>query len=99
MQIIGQVLTLAGTGARLIDHECRSWASGTFHGCRHVIVVRFTGDICAVLASRFTDALRGHEFTACGQLVVNVGITCVKTHTGMHPRTDVTAELLLLDEG
>jgi hypothetical protein len=97
--VVRSVLALAGRSAQLIDHRERPWASVTFSGARHNVVLRYTGWEACDDGEALIAALPDHEFTVPGALVADV--TVVRTDEAVLPeRTlEVELELLLLDQG
>ncbi|GHC95077.1 hypothetical protein [Novosphingobium pokkalii] len=98
-RVVRSVLALAGRSAQLIDHRERPWASVTFSGARHSVVLRYTGWEACDDGEALIAALPDHEFTVPGALVADV--TVVRTDEAVLPeRTlEVELELLLLDQG
>lgn len=93
------VLTLTGPAASLRTHTATAWASITFSGWRHQLVLRFTGPFAIGEGERFIAALPEHEFALRGALVADAAVTRV-AHTQAidPPHLEVTVELLVLDE-
>lgn len=87
-----------GRGA-VIGHTETAWASITFSGTRHEIRMAFcgAGDIAA--GEEMIAALPDHEFAIPGQLVADATISAVDHRFGIDERLEVTAVLLLLEEG
>jgi hypothetical protein len=99
MPLLSALLELGGDKGELIRHAERSWASVTFSGTRHTVVLSFTGTEAVVAGEAYIDALPDHEFTIPRQLVADAAVVAVE-HTALpEPRLEVTAELLLLEEG
>ena len=98
MPLLSALLELAGGRGELIRHSERSWASVTFSGTRHSVVVAFCGVEAVAAGERFIDALPDHEFTIPRQLVADAAVVRVD-HTALpQPRLEVEVQLLLLDE-
>jgi len=97
-RIARAVLDLAGSHAELIRHAEKPWASVTFSGARHTLVIAFDGTAAMDAADHFIAALPDHEFTISGRLVADTTIVSVDQRTISSPRTLVEAELLVLDE-
>jgi hypothetical protein len=93
------VLRLADGAGRVLTHEERAWASITFAGTRHELVLRFEGiaevDAGERLIERFEDA----DFTIPGHLVADAIITVVDHQFGSSETLTVTAVVLLLEQG
>lgn len=88
----------AGHGA-VLCHEERAWASITFSGTRHEIVLEFCGPEAVAAGEELIARLPEHEFAIPGQLVADASITKVDHRFGAIERLEVTAVLLLLEEG
>jgi len=80
----------------LIEHAQRSWASRTFAGSRHSIVMAFDGAEAVERGEEMIAALPQHPFEIPGQLVVEAKVPEVD-HRADPPRLVVTAEILLLE--
>ena len=94
------LLALAGGHASLLTHEEKAWASITFAGTRHELMLDFDGREAAAAGEDFIAALPDHEFAIPGQLVAEATVSAVDHQfAGEHERMVVTAVLLLLDEG
>lgn len=98
-RVVRSVLALAGRSAQLIDHRERPWASVTFSGARHTVVLRYTGWEACEDGEALIAALPDHEFTVPGALVADV--TVVRSDEAVLPQRtlEVELELLLLDQG
>jgi len=101
-RLLRAVLRLAGPQAELLRHAERPWASITFSGTRHSIMLQFNGAQSVMAGEAFIAALPEHEFHITGQLVADAAITSV-VHDALAgdppaPRLVVEAELLLLEE-
>ena len=97
-RIARAVLDLAGSQAELIRHAEKPWASVTFSGARHTLVIAFDGVAAMDAADNFIAALPDHEFTISGRLVADATIASVDQRRLPSPRTLIEAELLVLDE-
>lgn len=98
LPVLAAVLKLAQGQAELIRHGERAWASVTFSGTRHEIVLAFTGAAAAAQGELFMDIFPEHEFTIARQLVAEAAVVAVNHSLDPEPRLEVTVELLLLDE-
>lgn len=87
----------AGRGA-IISHEETAWASITFSGTRHQVVIEFTGTDAVVAGEDLMEQLPDHEFAIPGQLVADAAITAVDHLFGPEERLTLTCVLLLLEE-
>ena len=97
-RVVRAVLDLAGTEALLVRHAETPWASVTFSGARHTIVLGFDGAQGSEAADLFIAALPDHEFSISGRLVADATIQAVDQRLLPSPRTLVEAELLVLDD-
>lgn len=98
--LLSALMELAERKAELVRHSERSWASATFSGTRHEVVLSFSGAEAIAAGERFIDALPEHEFAIAGHLVADAAVAAVDQTALPEPRLEVTAELLLLeDEG
>ena len=93
------LMALTGGAGTLITHEEKAWASITFTGTRHEVVLEFCGADAVVGGEELIERLPDHEFRIPGQLVADATITQVDHRFGAMERLEVTAVLLLLEEG
>jgi hypothetical protein len=93
------LMALTGSAGTLITHEEKAWASITFAGTRHEVVLEFCGADAVVGGEELIEHLPDHEFRIPGQLVADATITKVDHRFGAMERLEVTAVLLLLEEG
>lgn len=93
------LMALTGGTGTLITHEEKAWASITFAGTRHELVLEFCGADAVAGGEELIARLPDHEFTIPGQLVADATITQVDHRFGAMERLEVTAVLLLLEEG
>jgi hypothetical protein len=72
--IAGEALrrALCATFATVEHHESRAWASVTFSGERHRLVLRLAGDGAAAEADRFLDGLAEREFALDGHILADI---------------------------
>lgn len=73
-RLIAQLLDHAGPDSSVIATSSRPWASATFVGARHVIVLKLSGAGHAARADRFIETLPDVEFSIAGHIVAD---TCV----------------------
>jgi hypothetical protein len=92
------LLDLAQDRAAIVAHSEKSWASVTFAGARHRLVLVFDGAAAIDAGELFIALLPEHEFDLPGQLVADATVTEVD-HRLQPQRMQVSCELLLLDEG
>ena len=92
-----QLLELAGGKASIVGHEEKAWASVTFAGARHRMLLAFEGAEAVEAGECFIAFLPEHEFAIPGQLVADAAVTEVD-HRLKPPRMTVCCELLLLEE-
>jgi hypothetical protein len=83
----------------VLSHEEKAWASITFAGTRHEVVLEFCGAEAVAGGEELIERLPDHEFTLPGQLVADATVTKVDHRFGAMERLEVTAVLLLLEEG
>jgi len=93
------LLRLAQGHASLLTHEETAWASITFTGTRHEVMLDFDGAEAVAAGEEFIDELPDHEFRIPGQLVADATVRAVDHRFGAEERLVVTAVLLLLEEG
>lgn len=93
-----QLLELAGGHAAIVSHEEKAWASVTFAGTRHRLLLAFEGAEAVEAGECFIAFLPEHEFAIPGQLVADAAVTEVDHNLSPNPRLAVTCELLLLEE-
>jgi len=98
MQLLRAVMALAGAEAELIRHSERVWASVTFSGTRHSIVLGFEGMAGVAAGEAFVCTLPDHEFAICRQIVADATVAAVAHEMLPAPRMVVEAELLLLED-
>ena len=91
-------MALAGGKAQLLTHEEKAWASITFAGTRHQIMLDFSGTDEVEAGEVFIAALPDHEFAIRGQLVAEASIDAVNHAALPEPRMVVTITLLLLED-
>ncbi len=92
MPLLSALLELAESRAE------RSWASVTFSGARHTVVLSFAGAEAVAVGERFIDALPEHEFAIPRHLVADAAVIRVDHSLLPEPRLEVEVQLLLLDE-
>ena len=97
--LIAAVTHLADGKAELLRHVERPWASVTFSGTRHTIVLAFTGAEAVAAGESFIAALPEHEFAIPRQLVADAAVVSVDHATLPGPKLTVEVELLLLEDG
>lgn len=98
LQLLAALLRLAGGKAELVRHGERQWASATFSGTRHTVLLAFHGAEAIAAGEEFIAALPEHEFHIPRQLVADAAIVGVEQLTLPEPRLEIEAELLLLDD-
>ena len=90
------VRSLAGDG-NILSHEVHDWASITFSGARHRLLVRFEADAIAA-GERFVADLPQHEFAIPKLLIADAGVANVRHEVGVKEHLDVTCEILALED-
>jgi hypothetical protein len=93
------LMGLTGGAGTLLVHEEKAWASITFSGTRHEVVLEFCGIEAVSGGEALIERLPDHEFAIPGQLVADATVTKVDHRFGAMERLEVTAVLLLLEEG
>lgn len=96
--LIAALIDLAGGEGELLAHGERTWASATYQGARHKLLLEFNGSAAVARGEAMCDALPTHEFKIPGWLVVDAQVRAVDRAYGAEPRLRVEAELLLLEE-
>ena len=96
--LLGALHALAGGQSLLLRHEERAWASITFSGARHTVVLRFVGEDAVVAGEHFIAGLPDHEFAIPRRLVADAAIVAVRHAVLPEPSLEVECEVLLLDE-
>ena len=91
------LLELARGKATIASHSEKSWASITFAGARHRLVLEFEGADAVAAGELFVAFLPEHEFDLADHLVADATVTEVDHHLDP-PRMQVSCELLLLEE-
>lgn len=97
-RLLREVRELAGSLAEVISHRETAWASITFTGARHTVVLRFAGSDAVSDGEGFVAALPDHEFRLRSKLVADASITRVDHEVFPAPLMEVECELLLLDQ-
>lgn len=98
MPLLSALLELAQGKGELVRHSERAWASVTFSGSKHSVVLAFVGAEALAAGENFIEALPEHEFTLPRQLVADAAVVRVEHIALPQPRLEVEAELLVLDE-
>lgn len=98
LAVLAALLKLGEGKAELIRHTECAWASVTFAGTRHTIVLAFSGVDAVAAGERLIGALPEHEFAIPGQLVADASVISVEHAMLPEPRLVIEAELLLLEE-
>lgn len=98
VQLLDQVMRLAGEHGELISHAERPWASATFQGSRHTITLLFSGAEGVAAAESFITLLPDHEFTIRHQLVADAAVSEVTHVTLPVERMVIETDLLLLED-
>lgn len=71
IRIIAQLTQLSGPDMSVIASSSRPWASATFIGAQHRIVLRFSGTDAHSRATCFAEALPEAEFRISGHIVAD----------------------------
>lgn len=99
LSLLSALFNLAQGQAELLRDSERNWASATFAGTRHTVVLAFNGAAAIEAAEVLIAALPDHEFAIPGQLVADASVVSVNQATLPEPRMMVELELLLLEDG
>jgi len=97
-RLLQSVMDLAGPRAELCSHGEVPWASVTFSGSRHTIVLQFHGWEACDDAENLIAELPEHEFRIAGVLVADATVARTDQQLLPEPRMEVELELLLLDD-
>ena len=98
LRLLQAVMELAGPDAELVSHTETPWASVTFSGTRHTILLSFNGITGIIAANALIETLPEHEFAIPRQLVADAAITSVVHDMLPSERIVIEAELLLLED-
>ncbi len=74
VRVIAQLAQLAGPDMSVIASSSRPWASATFIGAQHRIVLRFSGEDAHARGARFAEMLPDAEFAISGHIVADACI-------------------------
>ncbi|WP_292930228.1 hypothetical protein [Novosphingobium sp. PASSN1] len=97
-RLLRAVLALAGPQADLMEHSEAPWASVTFAGTRHTIVLRYEGWEACDAAETLMAALPDHEFTIARTLVADAAVVRLDQVLLPEPAMTLELALLLLDD-
>ena len=95
-RLVEEVMALADGHGEVVEHRARSWASITFSGTRHKLVIDFEGATAVEAGEELIARLEDHEFSIPGQLVADAAIKAVE-RVASTTSLIVHAELLLLE--
>lgn len=93
-RLLRAITALAGPHAELMEHREAPWASVTFAGTRHSIVLRYEGWEACDAAEELMAELPEHEFTIPRTLVADAAV--VRLDQVLLPEPCMTLELALL---
>lgn len=97
-RLLRAVIALAGPHADLMEHSEAPWASVTFAGTRHTIVLRYEGwEACDAAEALIAD-LPENEFTIPRTLVADAAVVRLDQVVLPEPAMTVELALLLLDD-
>ena len=96
-RLVDAVMALADGHGEVAEHRAKAWASITFSGTRHQLVLDFEGSEAVEAGEELIARLPDHEFSIPGQLVADATITAV-SHVASMSALIVHAEILLLEE-
>ena len=92
------VLMLAQGRGTVLSHKEAAWASITFAGTRHSLILRFSGSDEVAAGENLVAALPDHEFSIPRQIVADATVVGVDSQMLPEPRMEVCCELLLLED-
>ncbi len=95
-KLVEQIIALADGHGAVIVHSERAWASATFQGTRHRLMIAYAGNAAFAAGSAMIDALPEHEFNIPGQIVADA--QTVRTEKKLDEVLMVTEIALLLLE-
>lgn len=97
-RVVEALQAIAEGKTTVLRHTEKSWASITFAGTRHRLVLEFEGEEAVQAGECFIAYLPEHEFAIPGHLVADAAV--VEVDSVLQPtKLTVTCELLLLEEG
>lgn len=92
VRLIAQLAQLAGPDMSVIASSSRPWASATFIGAQHRVIVQFKGENAPGNAAWFGERLPEAEFSIAGHIVADAcvdewrhGPDCDEAHHTMPP--------------
>ncbi len=97
-RLVREIREIAGPLAELLAHSEAPWASITFSGARHTVVLRFAGSEAVSDGERLIATLPDHEFRLRGKLVADASVVRVDHELVPAPLLEVECAILLLDE-
>ncbi len=97
-RLVEALVTLADGHGILTEHRQRPWASVTFSGTRHELVLEFAGMEALAGAESLIAALPEHEFSIPRQMVADAVVVAVDQLFIPAPRMIVRCEVLMLDD-
>ena len=92
------VQRLGGGKCTILSHTEAPWASITFAGARHRMILLFDGTEAIDAGETFIEALPDHEFTLSRRLVAEARIIAASHRLAPQVRLLVTIEILMLEE-
>lgn len=98
LQLLSEVLLLAGPRAEFHHHAERPWSSATFAGSRHSIALCFSGADALADGEAFMAALPDHEFEIPRHLVADAVIAASERTPLPAPVLAVEVEILVLED-
>ncbi len=96
--LIAAMIELADGQGELLMHGEQCWASVSYTGKRHRVILQFKGLPAVLRGEQLIDALPEHEFAIPGWLVADAAVTAATHRHGYDPMLTVTAELLLIED-
>ena len=80
------LMQLTGGRGTMLAHAEKAWASITFSGTRHEVVLEFCGAEAVAAGEELIERLPDHEFTLPGQLVADATVCAVEHDLLPQPR-------------
>lgn len=92
------LLGLSGGLGEIHAHSEKAWASVTFAGARHKVLMHFSGANAVEAGETLIALLPEHEFAIPGQIVAEATVIAADHRLLRQPHLAVICELLLLEE-
>lgn len=73
-RLVLALLEMAGPDAQVPESRSTPWASATFDGARHHVILRLAGNDAHAAAAKLADMLPEAEFAISGHIVADVAV-------------------------